>query len=248
MRERVRAEGFRYVDIVADASNEVSRKVIEANGGFAFERFRAPDSCGGADCLRFRWYAGEPFPIARQTERLVLRQWRDSDREPFAELNADARVMAHFPAPLSRAQSDAQLDRARDGIARRGWGFWAVESRPNGGFLGFVGLGAIPQELPFAPAVEVGWRLCAGAWGAGYATEAAREALRVAFEALQLPEVVSYTAATNARSMAVMRRLGMREAEAFEHPRIRDGHPLRAHRVFRLRREDSAPSASTPTS
>jgi RimJ/RimL family protein N-acetyltransferase len=236
MRERIRAEGLRYVDIVASRDNGVSQKVIVANGGFALERFRAPAECGGDDCLRFRWYAGAPHPIERETERLRLRQWRDADREPFAGLNADARVMEHFRAPLSPEESDALAARSAQAIDARGWGLWAVERKGDGRFLGFVGLTPVPEDLPFAPAVEIGWRLAAEAWGAGYATEAAREALRVAFGTLELAEVVSYTAVANERSMAVMRRLGMREDAAFDHPRIAEGHRLRLHRLFRLAR------------
>ncbi len=182
--------------------------------------------------------AREESAIERETARLRLRQWREEDAAPFAALNADARVMAHFPAPLTSEESDALAHRCRDAIAARGWGLWAVERRADARFLGFVGLTRVREGLPFFPAVEVGWRLAAEAWGRGYATEAAREALAVAFDLLALPEVVSYTAATNARSMAVMRRLGMREARAFEHPALAEGHRLRPHRLFRLARAD----------
>ena len=243
MRERVRQEGFARIDITANLANTVSQKVIVANGGFAVERFRAPAECGGEDCLRFRWYTGEPFPIERETPRLKLRQWRDSDRAPFAAMNADAHVMEHFPGVLTREESDALVDRSREAIGRRGWGLWAVERRSDGRFLGFVGLTAVRDDMPFEPAIEVGWRLAPEAWGQGYATEAAREALRVAFEDLGLGEIVSYTAAPNERSIAVMRRLGMREGGRFEHPRIPEGHRLRPHRLFRLTREDFAGDA-----
>ena len=240
MRERVRAEGFARIDITADLANTASQRVIVANGGFPIEHLRAPVQCGGLDCLRLRCYTGEPFPIERETARLALRRWRESDRAPFAALNGDARVMAHFPALLAREESDALMARSMEAIGRRGWGLWAVERRSDGRFLGFAGLTVVREDLPFAPAVEVGWRLAADAWGNGYATEAGREALRVAFDVLGLAEVVSYTAETNARSLAVMRRLGMREAAGFAHPRIALGHRLRPHRLLRLRREDFA--------
>jgi RimJ/RimL family protein N-acetyltransferase len=238
LRERVRREGLTYADIVADVGNAISRKVIVASGGAAFLRFRAPEPCGGDECLRFRWYAAEPHPIERETVRLRLRQWREDDRAPFAALNADPAVMAHFPAMLSREQSDAAFDRLREAIASRGWGLWAAERREDGRFLGFVGLAPAPEDLPIAPAIEVGWRLAREAWGAGYASEAAHEALRIAFETLELPEVVSFTALPNRRSMAVMQRIGMREDGGFEHPRIPEGHALRPHRLFRISREE----------
>ena len=237
MRERVRAEGLAYADLTTDLDNVASRKVIVANGGFALRRFRKPAHYGGRESLRFRWYTG-PRPIERGTARLRLRQWHDADREPFAALNADGRVMEHFPGPLTREESDALVDRSRAAIELRGWGLWAVERREDGLFLGFAGLTVVRDEMPFAPAVEIGWRFAPAGWGRGYATEAAREALRVAFETLELPEVVSFTAASNERSMAVMRRLGMREGAPFDHPRMAQGHRLRRHRLFSLRPED----------
>jgi len=178
------------------------------------------------------------MPIELETRRLRLRQWRESDRAPFAAMNADPRVMEHFPSTLSRNESDAMVERCRESIARRGWGPWALERRGDGQMLGFVGLIVVGADMPFEPAVEVGWRLAPAAWGSGYATEAAREALRFAFEVLGLAEVVSYTALTNERSAAVMRRLGMREDGRFDHPRMQEGHRLRAHRLFRIGRED----------
>ena len=171
-----------------------------------------------------------------RTERLVLRGWRDADREPFAALNADPEVMRHFPAPLSRAESDELADRLAAEIAGRGWGRWAVEERETGRFAGFTGLAPVPFEAPFTPAVEVGWRLARPAWGRGLATEAARAALAFAFDDLGLEEVVSFTARTNDRSWAVMERLGMRRdpEEDFEHPLLPAGHPLRPHVLYRI--------------
>ena len=87
-------------------------------------------------------------------------------------MNADPRVMEHFPAALTREESDGFLDRASAHIAEHDWGLWAVERRADGRFVGFVGLWQIPWEAPFTPAVEVGWRLAVEFWGYGYATEA----------------------------------------------------------------------------
>ena len=170
-------------------------------------------------------------PAVRGTERLVLRQWRESDLEPFARLNADPEVMRYFPAPLSREQSDAMVDRLSGHIEAEGWGMWALERRDTGEFIGFTGLGVPRQVLPFQPCVEVGWRLAATAWGHGFATEAAREALRVGFDELGLTEIVSFTAVPNMRSRAVMERLGMVRdaAEDFDHPAVDVGHPVRRH-------------------
>ena len=174
-----------------------------------------------------------------RTERLLLRPWREGDREAWAALNADPEVMAHFPSVLTRAEADAAFDRIAAAIDDRGWGLWAVDV--NGAFLGFTGLQPVPADLPFAPALEVGWRLARSAWGHGYATEAARAALGVAFEELGYDEVVSMTAVTNERSRRVMERLGMTHDAAadFDHPRVPEG-PLRRHVLYRLPRADHA--------
>jgi ribosomal-protein-alanine N-acetyltransferase len=187
-------------------------------------------------------------PARLETDRLVLRQWRPADRAPFAALNADPEVMRHFPAPLSRAESDAFADRLEADIARRGWGLWALETAADGAFIGFTGLQPVSFAAAFAPAVEIGWRLARSAWGHGYATEAARAAAGFAFAELGLDELVSFTAATNARSIAVMQRIGMTRdpAEDFDHVRVPEGSPLRRHVLYRLR-AGSRPSNSVAT-
>jgi RimJ/RimL family protein N-acetyltransferase len=176
-----------------------------------------------------------------QTDRLLLRQWRDDDLDPFARLNADPRVMAHFPAPLSRAESDAAVQRWRRQIEARGWGLWAAELRSSGKLIGFIGLQVPSAELPFSPCVEAGWRLAHEHWSHGYASEGARAALQFGFEQLGLEEIVSFTALGNTRSRAVMRRLGMLEDPyRFDHPSVPVGSPLRRHCLYRI----GAPRAS----
>jgi RimJ/RimL family protein N-acetyltransferase len=176
--------------------------------------------------------------IEFNTDRLRLRQWCVADREPFAALNADPKVMEFFPAPFDRAASDAMADRCQALIAERGWGFWAVELKQTSEFIGFVGLNIPSAELPFSPCVEIGWRLAFQYWGKGFASEAARRTLRVGFELLSLPEIVSFAAVRNVRSRAVMERLGMREAATtFEHPSVPKGSLLRVHCLYRLSRE-----------
>ena len=187
-------------------------------------------------------------PIEFETERLVLRQWTPADREPFAALNADPRVMACFPSRLTRAESDAIADRCKALIRARGWGFWAAELKASREFIGFVGLHTPSAELPFAPCVEIGWRLAFSHWGQGLASEAARAALRVGFTALGLDEIVSFTAVGNARSKAVMERLNMREAGTFEHPQVPEGNPLRLHCLYRLPRAHASTWLSGPES
>lgn len=174
-----------------------------------------------------------------RTERLLLRQWRDEDREPWAALNADPEVMRHFPATLTREESDGWLEVNRDRIDEQGWGLWAVEVEAGAPFIGFVGL-AVPRfEASFTPCVEIGWRIAREHWGRGYAPEAARAVLTFAFDELGLDEVVSFTAVGNTSSRRVMEKLGMTEALEFDHPALPD-HPLGRHALYRLTREEWA--------
>jgi RimJ/RimL family protein N-acetyltransferase len=173
------------------------------------------------------------------TERLRLRQWTNADLDGFAALNGDAEVMRHFPAVMTRAQSDEFAAGARANIAREGWGLWAVEVVDGPAFIGFVGLNRPRFEAHFTPAVEVGWRLARQYWGNGYATEAASAALSFGFEQLDLEEIVSFTAPVNERSTRVMRRLGMRHdpADDFDHPNV-SGGPLRRHVLYRISNDE----------
>jgi RimJ/RimL family protein N-acetyltransferase len=179
------------------------------------------------------------------TPRLALRQWRDADLAPFAALNADPEVMRYMPRCLERSESDALAGRYRERIAERGWDLWALERRDDGTFVGALGLTVATFPAPFAPCLEIAWRLAKGQWGQGLATEAAAAVLRFGFQTLALEEVLAFTVPANRRSRAVMQRLGMRHdlAADFEHPRLAHGHPLRPHVLYRLRRADweSAP-------
>ena len=174
------------------------------------------------------------------TERLILRPWRDDDLAPFAALKADPRVMASLGGVIDRAESNAKVARIRERLAVDGFCFWAVELRGIASFIGAVGLSRPRFTAHFTPCVEVGWRLAFVHWGKGYATEAARAALGHGFERAHLEEIVSFTAATNTRSRAVMERLGMRRdsSDDFDHPELPEDHPLRRHVLYRLRRTD----------
>jgi len=184
-----------------------------------------------------------PQIIEPETPRLRLRQWRESDREPFAALNADPEVMEFFPSLQSREASDASIDAWQARFASQGWSNWAIELRATGEFLGFTGLSVPRRVLPFSPCVEVGWRLAREHWGRGYATEAARAALEVGFTRLGLGEIVSFTTIGNLRSRAVMERIGMRNAhQDFDHPGVPEGHPLRRHCLYRMSRGEWAGS------
>ena len=174
------------------------------------------------------------------TARLRLRAWTEADREPFAALNADPRVMEFFPSVLTRKQSDATMDRIRAHFDRHGFGLWALDVPGVTEFAGFVGLAVPGFEAPFTPCVEVGWRLASSYWGCGYATEGARAALAFGFRSLRLDEIVSLTVPANVRSRRVMEKLGMRHASAddFDHPLVPEEHPLRRHVLYRQTRQD----------
>ena len=177
-----------------------------------------------------------PEIVPIETERLILRPWRDADKAPFAALNADPEVMRHFPRPLTAEESDTLADRIRARMVERGWGSFAVEVKGGESFIGFVGPNVPSYAIPCGPCVEIGWRLARAAWGRGYATEAARAAVDFAFDRLGLAEIVSFTVVANSPSRAVMERLGMTHdpADDFDHPLIEPGHPMRRHVLYRL--------------
>lgn len=177
--------------------------------------------------------------IEPPTRRLMLRQWCDEDRTPFALLNADPLVMEHLPALLTRDQSDALVDRCSERIKRDGYGLWAAEIRTSSEFIGYVGLAAPTWQAAFTPCTEIGWRLARSAWGYGYATEAANAALATAFGAIGLDDVVSFTTTGNLRSQHVMQRIGMTNSpsEDFDHPLVADGR-LSRHVLYRISRAE----------
>ncbi len=171
------------------------------------------------------------------TPRLLMRQWRETDKVAFARMNADPEVMEHFPSVMTTEQSDGLVDRMHTHLEEHGWGLWAVEVRASDEFIGFVGVWPIGFD-PFRQREqrEIGWRLQRSAWGHGYASEAASAALEYAFTDLGWPEVVSFTAVRNVRSQAVMERIGMvRDPSSdFDHPSVPEGHPVRPHVVYRI--------------
>lgn len=174
------------------------------------------------------------------TERLTLRSWRDSDGEPFAHMNAGARVMEFLRGPLAQEESDAMLDGIEAHFKQHGFGLWAAELRRGRMFIGFIGL-EIPQfEAHYTPCVEIGWRLAAEHWGQGLATEGAHAVIVYAFKSLGLNEIVATTVPPNIRSRRVMEKLGMMRnpADDFDHPLLAEGHPLRQHVLYRLNRSD----------
>jgi ribosomal-protein-alanine N-acetyltransferase len=177
--------------------------------------------------------------LAITTERLILRRWRQEDREPFARLNSDPAVMEFMPALLARAESDAMVDRIEAHFAVNGFGLWAAELKATAEFIGFIGLSIPRFEAHFTPCVEIGWRLAREHWGRGLATEGGQAVVDHAFRNLGLRELVSFTYEGNTRSRRVMEKIGMTHhaADDFDHPALAAGHRLRRHVLYRKGRE-----------
>ena len=177
------------------------------------------------------------LPQELRTKRLWLRRWLPDDRQAFARLNADPRVMEHFPALLSREESDAAADRIEAHFDQHDFGLWAVAIPGIIPFAGFIGLCVPRFQAPFTPCIEIGWRLYPDHWNHGYATEGALAALAFGFSSLRLAEIVSFTVPANVRSRRVMEKLGMSHSggDNFDHPLLPEGHPLRRHVLYRLR-------------
>ena len=172
-----------------------------------------------------------------ETERLLLRRWKDSDRAPFAAMNADPRVMEFFPDTLTREESDQLIENIEAHFDNRGFGLFATELKKGSEFIGFIGLHVASFQAHFTPCVEIGWRIATPYWGKGLATEGSQEVIRFAFERLRLESLVSFTVPENVASRRLMEKLGMTNdpAEDFDHPKLPPGHRLRRHVLYRLR-------------
>lgn len=177
-------------------------------------------------------------PITLETDRLILRPWKESDLVPFAALNADSRVMECFPSVKTFEESRQEYERICTHIREKGWGLWAAELKSTGQFIGFIGLHTVRYEAHFTPAVEIGWRLAHEFWGNGYATEGAKAALEYAFKHLQLDELVSLTFIKNIRSQSVMKKIGMKHdpKDDFDHPLLSKDHKLSRHVLYRIKK------------
>lgn len=170
-----------------------------------------------------------------QTSRLILRQWQQSDLEAFIEMNQDPEVMRFYPAILTPKESEDLMQRFQNLIAENGWGFWAVELKQTQELIGFVGLNSVDEDIPFAPFIEIGWRINKPFWGNGYAPEAAKAALNYAFTVMKEQSVFAFTAKQNSPSRRVMQKLGMvNTRNDFDHPRLPDGHILQKHCLYRI--------------
>ncbi len=185
------------------------------------------------------------------TQRLILRPWKNEDFLPYAEMNADPRVREFFPSVLTREESDAEVRHFQASYDRDGFCMFAAERIATEEFAGMIGLQTMNFAVPSVtqPAVEIGWRLSRMHWGKGLATEGARGAIRFAFAKLQLRELVVITVPANLRSRRVMEKIGMKHLPEldFDHPRLPEGHPLRAHVLYALNNDAVSIVASSFT-
>ena len=174
-----------------------------------------------------------------ESERLLFRHWRVSDRDAFYELNSHPDVMRFFPSILSREESEAYIDAIIDRLEKNGFGFWAVALKDTNEFIGFIGLNSPNIGLKIEPCIEIGWRLKKEFWGRGFATEGAKRVLRYAFDECQFEKVYSFTTIRNRNSENVMTKIGMKNTNKnFFHPKIPKEHPLCEHVLYVLTRED----------
>ena len=174
-----------------------------------------------------------------ETERLIIRNWKEQDRDLFYFINSDDKVMEFFPFRRDRRASDKMMDDLRSNIERDGYGFTALELKQSSECLGFCGLANVFAENDQEKdGVEIGWRLAPQYWGKGYATEAARKLIDFGFNELKLDEIISFAVKGNQKSFAVMERLGMKHDKSrdFDHHRVPDTHPqLKPHRFYYLK-------------
>lgn len=175
-----------------------------------------------------------------ETERLILRGWRESDVEPFHAMGNDAAVMEYLGPYLSLADAQGAAERQNDNLAALGYCFWAVERREDGAFMGFCGVKPGPAGTPIEGEIEIGWRLARPYWGQGYAREAAEASLGWVWDNLDVASVSAITVIGNRRSWGLMERLGMARVHGddFDHPNVPAGNPIRRHITYRIARPD----------
>jgi RimJ/RimL family protein N-acetyltransferase len=171
-----------------------------------------------------------------ETDRLILRAWKEEDLLPFSQLNADPQVMEHFPKLMSLSETESMIKVIHQRQLEHGFCLFATELKTTGDFIGFIGLNIPNYQTPFSPFVEIGWRLAAKFWNQGYATEGALATLKYGFQTLNLKEIVSFTATTNLTSQRVMEKIGMtRDLDGdFEHPSLDKNHRLARHVLYRV--------------
>ena len=170
-----------------------------------------------------------------ETERLILRSWKNEDRAFFAEMNRNEHVMKYFPKLLSTEESDSFVNRIIAEFEKFGYGLYAVETKDTGDFIGYVGFHRFNFEASFSPNWEIGWRISDKFCHKGYATEAAKACIRYARENKLFDRLFSFTAIQNIPSENVMKRIGMTHICSFMHPALPDGHLLKQHQLYSIK-------------
>lgn len=169
-----------------------------------------------------------------KSERLIFREWQDSDRDAFARMNADPIVMQYLPRSLDEKSSNKLVDRFQKHFDEHGFGLYAVEIKESGEFAGFIGLQTVDFKAAFTPAVEIAWRLDYGVWGHGYASEGAQAVLDHGLKKLKIKKIVAFTVPENARSIHLMEKIGLKHVKGgdFQHPAVRKTDPLSKHVLY----------------
>lgn len=173
-----------------------------------------------------------------ETPRLRFRDWKETDLEPLSRLNADEQVMKYFPKTLSTEESNSMYHYIKSEFKKCGFGLYAVETKGNKDFVGFIGFHRATFAADFTPCIEIGWRLKKEAWGNGYATEGALACLHYGFHHLGFHEVYSFTADKNAPSKKVMMKIGMEFVKMFHHPKVEKDSPLANHVLFHIKQDN----------
>ena len=169
-----------------------------------------------------------------ETERLILRAWKELDKALFARINSNENVMKYFPSTLSTEESDAFVERIKAEFEETGHGLYAVEIKETGEFIGYVGFHRFTFDMPFSPNWEIGWRISNKFWHKGYATEAAMACIVYARENRFCKKLYSFTAVPNIPSENVMKHIGMNYEGLFIHPALAEGHWLKEHKLYSL--------------
>lgn len=180
------------------------------------------------------------MPAIIETERLILRTWKQEDADSYYLINQDPKVIEFLQGPLTMEQVYDYITAANNHWDKHGYTLWATELKATGEFMGFMGLNYIDWEAHFTPAIEIGWRLGSQYWGKGYATEGAKASLEYGFEQCGLKEIVSLSVPANVRSIHVMEKIGMRRDlnGDFAHPKLHPEHPLSKHILYRVTVQD----------
>jgi len=171
-----------------------------------------------------------------ETENLLLRQWREEDLEPYAKLTSSKEVMQYFPKTLTVEQSNMAARKFQKLLEKNSWGFWAVEEKASGQFIGYAGLHAPKTQFPFSPCIEIAWRMEKKYWENGYVLEAGEKIIAAAFEIFGLEELVYFSALKNLKGEEVAKALNMKRESTFHHPFVEREDALSEHYLYRIKK------------